>query len=134
MGRAETLQSDALLIWEVASTSKCGGKFPLGTPHRGGIPETEAGLNFFSSLSKSASSQNSKFNDLQKDSKMWKSHSMIIPKYLAEDVDICRMLELLKEEEERVVRLKEELKTTMMRRRRFNSCTSWSTISWKKGA
>ena len=59
---------------------------------------------------------------------------MIIPKYLAEDVDIFRILELLKEEEERVVRLKEELKTTMMRRRRFNSCTSWSTISRKKGA
>ena len=59
---------------------------------------------------------------------------MIIPKYLAEDVDICRILELLKEEEERVVSLKDELKTTMMRRRRFNSCTSWSTISWKKGA
>ena len=59
---------------------------------------------------------------------------MIIPRYLAEDVDICRMLELLKEEEKRVVRLKEELKTTMLRRRRFNSCTSWSTISRKKGA
>ena len=57
---------------------------------------------------------------------------MIIPKYLAEDADICRMLELLKEEEERVARLKEELKTTMLRR--FNSCTSWSTINQREGA
>ena len=63
---------------------------------------------------------------------MWKSDSIKIPKYLAEDVDICRMQELLKKEEERVERLKEELKTTMLRRR-FNSFISWSTTGQKRG-
>ena len=61
-------------------------------------------------------------------SKMWKSHS--IPKYLAEDVDICKMLELVKEEEERMEKLKEEVKMTMLR---LNSFVSWSTIVRMRG-
>ena len=56
---------------------------------------------------------------------MWKSDRINIPKYLAEDVDICRMQELLKREDERMERLKEELK--MLRRRQFNFFVSSST-------
>ena len=60
---------------------------------------------------------------------MWKSHSINIPKYLAEDVEICKMLELVKVEQERVEKLKKEVKTTMLRRGRFN----WSTIVPMRG-
>ena len=67
-----------------------------------------------------------------KHSKMWKSDRINIPKYLAEDVDICRMQELLKREDERMERLKEELK--MLRRRQFNFFISSSTIGQEKGA
>ena len=77
----------------------------------------------FSSLSTSHSQSMAHIH-----SKMWKSHS--IPKYLAEDVDICKMLELVKEEEERMEKLKEEVEMTMLR---LNSFVSWSTIVRMRG-
>ena len=102
----------------------------------GGIPETEAASCFFFSptlafllfLHQPPSGQNTQDLAL-KHSKMWKSHSINIPKYLAEDVEICKMLELVKVEQERVEKLKKEVKTTMLRRGRFN----WSTIVPMRG-
>ena len=111
-----------LLILEVTAASKC----TAGIPKVGGNPETEAvycatSSSFLSSFYTSDSIQNSHSLD-HNHSKMWNS----IPKYLTEDVEICRMQKLVKEEEERVEKLKEEVKR-MMLRRRFNSAISCST-------
>ena len=114
-----------LLISESAAASK-----KRGNPRMGKIPQMEAVCAPPTFLS--LSSPQSKLTVRRfKHSKMWKSDRINIPKYLAEDVDICRMQELLKREDERMERLKEELK--MLRRRQFNFFISSSTIGQKRG-